>query len=1210
MRKEINRITKKSEKKRDNSASRNFAFGDKNNAANLTSDQLLISIAEAAKMSEYKKGYLVIQARSGMLKAKKIDGQWFTKKEWLDEFALEAKKRKEDIRQQLSEKLGGEYGESVKYKGGYNFDSRGSIVPDSNEMIQLSDISKSSIYKKGYLVLQAREKNLKAKKIDGKWWTTDEWLDEFTSRQKEIKEKTKKQLSAKLGSIKEPAAFKEPKALAKTKMTWRSFVRQAAVVLAILLLVNLSKTGIGMAEGVKNQIVEKVIVKYNEGIESLAAGIGKINKNMGEKIRLAEVGKQKVAEIQTEIEKTKKEKEYENKFGISIEGQKNLKDSVLDSGGIVAGIESRGNQGVQGNANGRVLAETDTTLYSDNIGDVEISAYVLDANNREIPNGEYQVRFSFYDLDRTEADPYPSDTDQGARVWEETQTVTIYNGLLTTYLGRANKIPESLNFGSRAYYLGIRVGEDAELVPRKRIGAVPLARVAMNIAGQSIGNGAGNIPLSNGTLNTNLNADLLDGQHASAFQPAGSYQPSGTYDNYVSWKLQSGASDAGAQIKTKKGAIFVGANGIVTSRNLSTLTISPTYGSTDSTIAQGSTPIVVNTTGNLQGGGTGTAGGGISLTLNTIDNPVFSMVYLSTLDLGTNTISDGNLTGNWNFNDGDLSGVDSLTAKTGNFTTANITTGNITTADFGVNTIADGHMTGNWNFNAGILSNISSATVTGNFNLTGSTNLIFGGTTSLREATSPTDSGAYLVGVNDEFAASNSTNVQGVLKDFDTAIGGGGGGLWTLAGGTVYPTDATNDFAIGGTSPTLSMFGIDESLGNFFFGYDNSANPTFNFEATDSDAGVFGFNTADNFFISGANLGIGTTSTTQTLDVRGSLGAGTNGTEFVVSAAGNVTGGTFNGVTVTAGTGTITANTFTLTLNGSAALNQNLETTSAPTFVTLNTGQGANELYAMDQNVRTSDSPSFTGLTVTALGAGATNEVVTQAAGVLQTRTIDARVWGSSLTDYSGTNTNYIAKFSDADTLTQSVIYEAAGNIGIGTTATGAYKLNVNGTGNFTNISIGGTTVAIATAGSFTGQTLYWNSSSWTASSNIFNDNTNVGIGTTAPSPYKLNVAGNVNVGGTLNVTSGLAVGGNVTGGTYNGITVTAGTGTLTLNTNTLTLTGSSSLNQDLLTTSAPTFVTLNTGQGANELYAMDQNVRTSDSPSFTGLTVTALGAG
>jgi hypothetical protein len=48
------------------------------------------------------------------------------------------------------------------------------------------------------------------------------------------------------------------------------------------------------------------------------------------------------------------------------------------------------------------------------------------------------------------------------------------------------------------------------------------------------------------------------------------------------------------------------------------------------------------------------------------------------------------------------------------------------------------------------------------------------GTTALSATTSPTVSGAYVIGVNDEFTNSNSSSVQGVLKDFDGVIGGGG----------------------------------------------------------------------------------------------------------------------------------------------------------------------------------------------------------------------------------------------------------------------------------------------------------------------------------------------------------------------------------------------------------------------------------------------------
>ena len=46
-------------------------------------------------------------------------------------------------------------------------------------------------------------------------------------------------------------------------------------------------------------------------------------------------------------------------------------------------------------------------------------------------------------------------------------------------------------------------------------------------------------------------------------------------------------------------------------------------------------------------------------------------------------------------------------------------------------------------------------------------------------------------------------------------------------------------------------------------------------------------------------------------------------------------------------------------------------------------------------------------------------------------------------------------------------------------------------------------------------------------------------------------------------------------------------------------------MNQNVKTTSAVTFATVNTGQGANELYDMNQNVTTTSIPTFVGLTLT-----
>ncbi|MDD5512077.1 MAG: hypothetical protein PHI12_14930, partial [Dehalococcoidales bacterium] len=84
-------------------------------------------------------------------------------------------------------------------------------------------------------------------------------------------------------------------------------------------------------------------------------------------------------------------------------------------------------------------------------------------------------------------------------------------------------------------------------------------------------------------------------------------------------------------------------------------------------------------------------------------------------------------------------------------------------------------------------------------------------------------------------------------------------------------------------------------------------------------------------------------------------------------------------------------------------------------------------------------------LKIATLTTGATNTVLTHSGNIVQQRTIDSRVWGSTLVDYSGTSANYIPKMLDADTITNSLIYEAAnGRIGISTTSPGS-KLTVAG---------------------------------------------------------------------------------------------------------------------------------------------------------------------
>ena len=100
-----------------------------------------------------------------------------------------------------------------------------------------------------------------------------------------------------------------------------------------------------------------------------------------------------------------------------------------------------------------------------------------------------------------------------------------------------------------------------------------------------------------------------------------------------------------------------------------------------------------------------------------------------------------------------------------------------------------------------------------NLNLSSASDLIFGGITSLAEITSPTDSGAYLIGVNDEFTYSTSTNVQAVLNDLDQQLTIVGPNYWQLNGNAISPANSTHDVLFGGTSTTSSRFAFINNTG-------------------------------------------------------------------------------------------------------------------------------------------------------------------------------------------------------------------------------------------------------------------------------------------------------------------------------------------------------------------------------------------------------------
>ncbi len=88
------------------------------------------------------------------------------------------------------------------------------------------------------------------------------------------------------------------------------------------------------------------------------------------------------------------------------------------------------------------------------------------------------------------------------------------------------------------------------------------------------------------------------------------------------------------------------------------------------------------------------------------------------------------------------------------------------------------------------------------------------------------------------------------------------------------------------------------------------------------------------------------------------------------------------------------------------------------------------QLVDIDTGLQAGDSPSFTGLTITSVPTGTSNTVLVSDSGVVTSDEIDARVWGSTLVDGTGTS-NKIALFSDTDTIGDSVMTQDVNGINI-----------------------------------------------------------------------------------------------------------------------------------------------------------------------------------
>jgi hypothetical protein len=161
---------------------------------------------------------------------------------------------------------------------------------------------------------------------------------------------------------------------------------------------------------------------------------------------------------------------------------------------------------------------------------IPLNAFISNSNGTSITDGTYEIRFALYSKDRQTSDPYPSNTDQ--KVWEETLEVNIFGGVLNTELGNTKPFPSDINFTQTQYFLGVRIGNDAEMAPRKKVSPDLLALDSYKLNGKTTGSAANNIPVINAS--GKLDAALIPNLTTIGTISTGTWEGDVIADAYIS----------------------------------------------------------------------------------------------------------------------------------------------------------------------------------------------------------------------------------------------------------------------------------------------------------------------------------------------------------------------------------------------------------------------------------------------------------------------------------------------------------------------------------------------------------------------------------------------------------------------------------------------------------------------------------------------------
>jgi len=281
---------------------------------------------------------------------------------------------------------------------------------------------------------------------------------------------------------------------------------------------------------------------------------------------------------------------------------------------------------------------------------INITAYVINKDGSALPDGDYKVRFAVYTKNRDTVDPYPSNSDSA--IWQEEQTVNIYGGVMSAYLAAEKSFPENLDFSTGDYYLGIRIGEDSEMAPRKKLGAALSAINSSFLQGKTIGNKIGDIPE---ITSKGLDSTILAKINEVGTVSTGTWEADTIDDDYIADDLTDKTYN-GLDINTSGGRTLTISEDVTLDQNLAvssspefaTLTLTDALYLTETTAPSDTTNYLYNVGGNLYWDGTNlsasvgttySAGDDLDLT-GTAFSLQSTLDYVSTINLaGTGTLN-------------------------------------------------------------------------------------------------------------------------------------------------------------------------------------------------------------------------------------------------------------------------------------------------------------------------------------------------------------------------------------------------------------------------------------------------------------------------------------------------------------------------------------------------------------------------------------------